>query len=365
MRRGNQLHAMVLIPLVVSSGCTMIQAQSRVDPQTVASYSQLSIDNAKSCTATKLNGDTRLGAIDLDCLQFPETVTREDSTLTFAPTKIGQRGVLAYAAAQADKDHRNRLAAILMKQSDDICTQEMARLTANEAMVNAGLSIVGNGLSTTAAIVTGNLAKSILAGGASFANATRGHIDAEVYRNALSTAVGKAISAKREGLANSIRTHRSDSIGTYSVDDMILDVNAYHQSCSFYLGLQLVVEAVDKAAPSIASRSQGLANAINTLELRTADIDRQLSALPADDARRAPLVEERKALVEKHQGLVTEEASLFETSGTATPTVKSDGSSAASKTGSAATTAANQSTSTAVTKTSNTDQVLTGTSKSP
>lgn len=325
MNHRTWTYSRILAPfvmLLLGSGCTMIQAQSRVDPQTVASYGQLKIKNngSDSCVSEKLKGDTRAGAIDLDCLRFPEEAKAATSGMDFAPAKIGSNGVLAYAAAQVDDKQRNRLAAILMKQSDDVCTQEMARLTANEAMTNAGLSIIANGLSTTSAIVSGVLSKSILAGGASFANATRGHIDAEVYRNALSSAIGKAISIERDDLRGKILLRYSDKTDVYSVDQMIMEVNRYHQGCSFYRGLQLVVEAVNKTEPSAAARGQGLTNAINALDQKIAYATDKASRASAGSDAQTGWNAEVKTLIAKHTALVAEQANGTAGSATANPT---------------------------------------------
>lgn len=287
-----------ILPLVgLLSGCQTLQAQSRVDPQTMAVYTQLSGGDG-SCNAAKLENDSRTGAINLDCLQFPAE---------FGPDG---RPRLAYAAAQNDKVSRNRLAAILMKQSDDVCTLELGRLTANEAMANTGLSIATSALSAAGSIVTGTLAQSILAGGAGLSNASRDHINAEIYRNTLSTAVTKAIQNERDRQRGLIAAKATSLPEVYSVDEMIMDVNRYHQTCSFYRGLGLVVQAVERTRPTYSDEHRIISNAITELDVRVGQIDMQLGAMSKDDGRRAGLETQRGALTEQNTELIKKKSNL-------------------------------------------------------
>ncbi len=271
---------------MILSGCETLQAQSRVDPQTVAVYTQLS-GNTGSCNAAKLESDNRTGAINLDCLRFPDTALNKHD------------GGLAYAQAQKDPVARNRLGAILMKQSDDICTLELGRLTANEAIANTGLSIATSALSAAGSIVTGTLAQSILAGGAGLANASRDHINAEIYRNTLSTAVSRAIQNDRDRQRALIAARATATPAAYNVDEMIMDVNRYHQTCSFYRGLGLVVQAVERTRSTYSEERRMMENTINELDVRIGRIDDQLASLKKDDPRRAGLATQRGLLDEK------------------------------------------------------------------
>jgi hypothetical protein len=151
----------------------------------------------------------------------------------------------------------------------------MGALVANEGTTNTALSTLDTIFSTTSTIVTGEQAKSILSGLAGAANATRAHINAEVYRNALATAIARAIENERGKQLTAIRDKlSSQDVGGYTVDQMIRDVNAYHQVCSFYRGISLVNDAVDatKAAPDTPA---------GTTQTASDTIDRQIAALEA------------------------------------------------------------------------------------
>lgn len=287
--------ALAALPL---SGCTRIYAQSRVDPQTVAVYPQSipapvkgSPDGSAACPV-RVRYDTHRGAVDLDCFRFP-------GDLSNGPT--------AYQQAVGHDDLRNRLAAILMKHSDDVCTIELGRLTANEAAVNATLSILTSGLAAASTVATGDVAKSILSGLATTTNASRGHINAEVYRNVLSPAVARAIESERDRKRAAITLNLVKPSRDYSVDLMIMEVNDYHQVCSFYRGLTLVVDAVDRTKFDAADQQTSLQDAIDSLdaEIRTTKSEQATAAgnatlLATLNTQLTSYEEQRTTLVKQH-----------------------------------------------------------------
>lgn len=232
-------------------GCTTLQNQSRVDPRTVANYPRDDrIEGSKTCPAS-LDGDTHGGAVNLDCFRFPED---------------DPNGITAYELAADRPTERNRLAAILIKHADDVCTQELGRLTANEAIANTALAALSSTLSGIATIVTGAHAKEIFAAGAGLSTASRSHVNAHVFRNVLSTAVSRAIHIARDKKRGEILAELTKDSVKYNVDQMIVDANSYHQTCSFYRGLALVLEAVDRTKFEEGDRAAGLRAGLEVLE---------------------------------------------------------------------------------------------------
>lgn len=265
MKRYNSILSLSLLFLSVS-GCEHITAQSRVDPQTVAVYpssvSVVSSPGSTSACPARVRYDTHMGAVDLDCFHFPGD---PDS-----PT--------AYQRATTDAGVRNRLAAVLIKHSDDVCTIELGRLTANEAAVNATLSILTSALSAASTVATGDLAKSILSGLATTSNASRGHINAEVYRNVLSPAVARAIESDRDKKRAAVMLSLAKPVSEYSVDQMIVEVNSYHQSCSFFRGLTLVVDAVDRTKFEASDQQATIKAAMDQLNTEIAATKNEIAA---------------------------------------------------------------------------------------
>ena len=141
---------------------------------------------------------------------------------------------------------RNRLAHILLAQSDAICTSEKGLMFKRQAEVNGYLSIAATALSTVSSIVTGDQAKSILSGGAAISSASRDHINTYAFYNQMMPALTKAIDNARTSKMTYLKSRLDDPIDKYSVDAMIYDVNAYHQLCSFTTAIQEVDDAVSK-----------------------------------------------------------------------------------------------------------------------
>lgn len=233
------------------TGCATLdntlQVQSRVNPVTPAVYSE------RACGRTRVvSSDTRNDAIDLDCFTFPENAPLAKSI------EPPPRDILAYTLATQTPEARNRLTSIIIKHSDDICTMELGRLTANEATANTALSIVGTGLSTAATVVGGELAKSILSGGAALASASRDHINVHVYRNTIAQAISQVITAERKIERDKIQEQYKTDLKLWSIDDAIREVNVYHQQCSFYKGLELLLKAANNSN-SIENYKQAVA----------------------------------------------------------------------------------------------------------
>ena len=102
--------------------------------------------------------------------------------------------------------------------------------------------------------------------------------------------ITKAIDTERVRLLEIITPHLKQTAATYPVDEMIREVNAYHQACSFGTGLQIVMESVEKReAFDKMARVQSIDDQIRTL----AD-ERGRSIAPADaDTRMQILRDER------------------------------------------------------------------------
>jgi hypothetical protein len=266
-----------------------LEAQSRVNPVSTAAYPQ------KFCPLVMASGsDTRMGAINLDCFAFPEVDARYDREEGRTPHYgISDRRNLAYAMAAKNSIYRNRLTSILIKQSDDICVQELGRLTANEATVNTTLSILGTGFSTAASIVSGDLAKSILAGGATLAGASRDHINVHVYRNTIAQAISQVIWSERQLRQADIQKHYGQALEAWSIDDAIRDVNAYHAQCSFYKGLELLLKAANNNSDVSAYRRELVRRAeLSRTREAILGVEQSLKQLPVDSAEAAVLRQE-------------------------------------------------------------------------
>ncbi len=235
--------------LLCFAGCTKTwTAQSRVDPLTVAaSYGteEFRVSHAKqkpqhavktsaqpdsddsqqqpttlvyqSCAPEQLKRDTHSGVVNLDCYTFPGEIEQKT----------------AYQKALASSLDRNKLVAVLVKQSDNMCTAELGTLNAHEAEVNTGLSVLTTALSATSTLLGGQQAKSILSALATTASGTRDHINVHIYRNQIAQSVSKAIETERSSLLDKIESSKKIDYRVWTIDDAIRDVDNYHRQCSF------------------------------------------------------------------------------------------------------------------------------------
>jgi hypothetical protein len=300
------------------SGCARMGAMSRVDPVSIAIYpgglnaadsqEQAGL-GSQDCPLVRGVNSFGRGAVNLDCFVFPEdgpplpgarNAPESDATEA-APSTRGQR---AYARAVSNRRDRNRLTALLLKHSDDICVEEMARLNSNEAAVNTSLSIITTGLTAAANIVSGELAQSILVGGANFSSGSRTAINAHVYRNTFAYAISRAITLEREKLRGELETRLADrDENAFTVDDAIRAVNAYHGVCSFYKGLELVLAAVEGGEDVQRNRAALLRQTqIEAIDREIAQQTAQMRRMP--EGNRGPYVTRIDALTASRQVLV-------------------------------------------------------------
>jgi len=288
---------------IAVSGCqtwNTLESQARVDPRSIAHYRSAGGTLTLSTTcdkSTRLRGDAYDVAIDLDCFRFPSATP-------------AQPGELAYSLAAQDDGSRNRLASILMKHSDDICTKELGDLSAREAITNTALGIATSVLKTVSSVVTGNNVKSWLSGGAAVTNATRDHVNAEVFRNVLTSAMAKAIGNERLILRDAMLAKFGTGRAAYPVDQMIMEVTQYHQNCSFYNGLVLVVDAVNRASPSIAGAYRDKSAAIADLDVRIAEMERRAAGAAKDSAEAKLYLKTLGEVIEQRNKLDIERSKL-------------------------------------------------------
>jgi hypothetical protein len=303
----------LVIALLGSSACSTfnnLESQARVDPRTVVSYQALpkAAQTGGRCDARTLRGDNHYVPLNLDCFYFPGT--EPTAPVLGTPASLNRAPVTgtAYQRAAISPGDRNRLAGILMKESDDVCVKEMGDVSAREAIANTLLGTATSALSTASSIVTGQKLKSWLAGGSAFTNATRDHINAEVYRNVLASAMAKAIDNSRKTERGEIMKRLERGIDLYAVDMMIADVNRYHQSCSFFNGLALVVDAVNRAAPETENEYRGLTVGISDLGIAIADLERRVAAATGES--KTALQAELNKLLDERTKLLVARANL-------------------------------------------------------
>ncbi len=140
------------------------------------------------------------------------------------------------------KAARNRIIVDWVSVSDALCAEHLKTIFGNEAAFNITTGTLTNVLSGAATVVGGAAAKSALSAGAFLANSERSLVNETVYKSVLAPAVAKKIRMLREENRKQIVSQFKKSASEYSVHEALLDVVAYHQSCSFMHGLQRALE---------------------------------------------------------------------------------------------------------------------------
>jgi len=145
-------------------------------------------------------------------------------------------------ASNACQAARNRIIVDWVSASDALCAEHMKTIFGNEAAFNITTGTLTNILSGAATVVGGAVAKSALSAGAFLANSERSLVNETVYKSVLVPAVVKKIRMLREDSRKQIVSRFKKGVSDYSIHEAILDVVAYHQSCSFMQGLQRALE---------------------------------------------------------------------------------------------------------------------------
>ncbi len=160
---------------------------------------------------------------------------------------------IAYDAAIDDPsgDTRNRLKEILISRSDLICSQTIAQIVGTNDLINFSLGSATTVLAGVGALVTGATTAKLLSGAAAMTNATRSQVNEIFYENALKAAIiQKMTDLRTVKLAlidsQSTKDGKATDLIRYSTEHMLADVVAYHNSCSFYAGVNGLTQ--DKSA---------------------------------------------------------------------------------------------------------------------
>jgi hypothetical protein len=189
-----------------------------------------------------------------------------------------------YAIAKTDgpdaKAARDRLQARLMRFSDVICEQHKGDAFGTESNVSLILTVLTSALSGSAAVVPAILTKSALAAAGAFTNAAGAAFNEKIYQKLFIGTILRAADKSRKEQEANIAAKRLYFVANYNVDDAVRDAQDYHQRCSFYAGLVLLSETIEKgqAPPSEAQ----VLSRLKTLRDQIDIIDKQIKALPQD-----------------------------------------------------------------------------------
>lgn len=207
---------------------------------------------------------------------------------------------------------RNRFQDYLMWRSEQKCEAHKAGIIGVQSSVNFVLSTVTTGVAAVAAIVTAP-ATSIMAAIAAITSGTRAHFNDDIFEKFIAPAVVKKIVEDRTQKILDIQNKRSTKsadgktseprpMKEYTLEEGIVDVERYHQLCSFESGLASLVDPKQKFADTAAGlkqriellRAQQDANNEMTKKLGvTSEASKGLLQINADIARQIMVLQQQ------------------------------------------------------------------------
>jgi len=156
----------------------------------------------------------------------------------------------AFQNAQNDPNARNTLLSRFILLSDEVCEEHKGNILGNSVNFNVTLGGATTIFSSLATVVGAETTKMAFSAAATVSNASRSLVNEEVYYNSFAIAIIKAIDKEREIERLHIKNEMDKNTSQYTIVQGILDVNVYHNLCSFQNGLKIVSESVDRRKPS-------------------------------------------------------------------------------------------------------------------
>lgn len=201
----------------------------------------------------------------------------------------------AFTKAQSDKAARNQLLIRIRLLSDEICKKHLGDIRGTATGFNLTFGTLTTLFSGTAALSTGTTAKT-LAAAAAASNASRSLVSEEVYRQAFSDSIVRAVEADRKLKRQTIETGLGQSRETYSIEQGILDIQDYHDRCSFLNGVGILSQAVEKRG--VVTKEDIVAR-LDVMRQEMKKTDDTIKSLSSDDAKKGSLHTQNAQMVEE------------------------------------------------------------------
>ena len=211
---------MLLIAIIFLSGCRSIGKSYRIDAM-VPDYDWYKADS-KQISLSSLR------------TQFPCIDKKNNPT----------------ASVCTDLD-RDQATYSLLTVSDHLCNIHLSTIVSNSNTWNVTSGAITNLLAGLASIGSNPVSQAKLAAGAAFSNGTRSLVNSEIYAQNLATTVVRAIVIKRESMGKEIVDKLTEPQSKYPFFAAINDVQKYHNSCSFYVGVSEITRLVESRKDSI------------------------------------------------------------------------------------------------------------------
>jgi len=201
-----------LLAAMLFTGCALVENIGNYDGYAVKPLEGTQMDNLRNAlTQSTKNNPQPLVALECFKTQPPKSV---DCT--------GQR---------------NQAISFLMAESNNLCVEHIKSIYGNEAAFNIATGSLAVLTAGWASISSGGQVKTLSALSA-FASAERSLVNETIYKSMLTSAIGTKIEEARATKGKALLLHKQEPYKNYRIEDALYDVIDYHESCSFYSGLQ-------------------------------------------------------------------------------------------------------------------------------
>ncbi|PKH33668.1 hypothetical protein [Shewanella sp. ALD9] len=177
----------------------------------------------------------------------------------------------------ANKEQRKAFIAQAILSSDNKCTQHQATIISNGNAWNVSMGSLSMLLTGTAAVISHAQTAAELAAGATAVTGIQSIANEEIYANAMSTAIVRAMDVSRtksRAVINQKILEEDDDEKFYSLENALVDIQRYHSQCSFMAGLVEITKALEQRKLS----SQELLYKQKQLESNIASFNASISA---------------------------------------------------------------------------------------
>lgn len=212
-------------------------------------------------------------------------------------------------ADDAARQARDKIINQFLFVSDRACGYHLASVSANNAVANFTLGSITSLTAGLAAFVGSGATPQALSASAAFASGSRSLMNETFYSQQVGPVITKVIRENRETLGQALREKLAKPADQYTIDEALYDVGRYHESCSFYIG----VELIDRAVATQRKTKTQLDTDIAELEQQMKRINEEIKGLdtsslsPSDkQASISNKLATLKALEESRKVLMTE-----------------------------------------------------------
>lgn len=175
----------------------------------------------------------------------------------------------------SEKEKRNEVIAKAISLSDQKCTLHKAGIISNSNAWNVGTGTASILFAGTASVISHAQTASELAAAAAATTGVQSLVNKEVYADALGTTILRSIDISREKRKAVIEQGITKSNDEYPMSTALIDLQAYHDSCSLMAGLVEVTKAFDNRRPSRIELDRDIA----ILKSQLADIDTEMAGV--------------------------------------------------------------------------------------